>query len=185
MPGPATPLLVVVAGLVAAVGLTTAGCGGDDDDSGPATADLPSTRADLEAREWVLDPADSSLTVDDDNPVTLAVDGDAVSGRAPCNTFHGSFDLGDDDSVEIGPLALTRTACPGSAMEAEADFVAALEAVDHVEVDVDDENRMALTGDGDLRLAFRSYTADDLLAGTWDIVDVARGWAIAIVAVQG
>lgn len=69
-------------------------------------------------------------------------------------------------------------ACPGSAMGAETEFVAALEAVDHVEVDVDDENRMALTGDADLRLAFRSYSADELLVGTWDIVNVARGASI-------
>jgi len=177
---PAASRLVLAAGVVAALGLAASGCGWNDDvDSRAATAGLPSTRVDIEAHEWVLDREDSSLTVDDDNPVTLGVDGDTVSGRAPCNTYRGAFDLGADDSVEIGPLALTRMACPGSAMEAEDEFVAALETVDHVEVDVDEDgrdaaDRMVLTGRG-VRLSFRSYDADELLVGTWTITGVATG----------
>ena len=175
--------------LVVGIGAAAGACGWNDDvDSRTATAGLPSTLADLEAREWVLDRADSSLAVDDDNAVTLAVDGDTVSGRAPCNAYQGAFELGDDDSVDIGPLALTRMACPGSAMDAEDEFVAALEAVDHVEVDVDedgrdDEDRMTLTGPDDLRLAFRSYDAEELLVGTWDVLSIASGDSIDSVVV--
>jgi heat shock protein HslJ len=178
---PAASRLVLAAGVVAALGLAASGCGWNDDvDSRAATAGLPSTRVDIEAHEWVLDREDSSLTVDDDNPVTLRVDGDIVTGRAPCNTYRGAFELGADDSVEIGPLALTRMACPGSAMEAEDEYVAALETVDHVEVDVDEEgrddaDRMVLTGGDDVRLSFRSYDADELLVGTWTITGVATG----------
>lgn len=180
MPRPAARRLVFAARVVAALGLVAAGCGGnDDDDSRATTAGLPSTRVDIEAHEWVLDREDSSLTVDDDNPVTLRVDGDTVTGLAPCNTYRGAFELGADDSVEVGPLALTRMACPGSAMEAEDEYVAALEAVDHVELDVDEEgrddaDRMVLTGDG-VRLSFRSYDAEELLVGTWAITAVATG----------
>jgi heat shock protein HslJ len=175
--------LLTIAGAAAALGLTAAGCGWNDDvDSRAATAGLPSTRADVEAHEWLLDREDSSLTVDDDNPVTLAVTGDTASGRAPCNTYRGGVDLGADDSVEIGPLALTRMACPGSAMDAESEYVEALEAVDHVEVDVDedgrdDQDRLVLTGD-DVRLSFRSFDADELLVGTWTVVGVATGDAV-------
>lgn len=127
----------------------------------------------------MLDRADSSLATDDDPPVTLSVDGDLASGQAPCNTCRGTFDLGDDDSVEISDLALTRMACPGSAMEADDEY----EAVDHVEVDVDDGgrddgDRMTLTGPDGLRLAFRSFDADELLVGTWEVVNVHRGSAI-------
>ena len=181
MPRPAARRIVLAVGVVAVVGLTAAGCGWNDDvDSRAATAGLPSTLVDIEAHEWVLDRDDSSLTVDDDNPVTLGVDGDTVSGRAPCNTYRGAFDLGADDSVEIGPLALTRMACPGSAMEAENEFVAALEAVDHVEVDVD---RMVLTGGDGVRLSFGSSDADELLVGTWTITGVATGDSVDSVIV--
>ena len=178
---PAARRLVLAVGVMAALGLAASGCGWNDDvDSRAATAGLPSTRVDIEAHEWVLDREDSSLTVDDDNPVTLRVDGDTVTGRAPCNTYRGAFELGADDSVEIGPLALTRMACPGSAMEAEDEYVAALETVDHVEVDVDEEgrddaDRMVLTGGDGVRLSFRSYDAEELLVGTWTITGVATG----------
>lgn len=174
----------MIAGLAALVGLAATGCGWDDGvDSRAATAGLPATRVDVEAHEWVLDRADSSLTVDDDTPVTLSVTGDEVSGRAPCNAYRGTFDLGNDDSVEIRDVALTRMACPGPATEAEDEFVAALQAVDHVEVDVDDEgrddrDRMTLTGDDGLRLAFRSYDADELLPGPWTVVGVGTGDAV-------
>jgi heat shock protein HslJ len=173
----------VMLGLVA-VAVSAAGCGWNDDvDSRAATAGLPSIRADIEAHEWLLDRDDSSLTVDDDVPVTLSVNGDTVSGRAPCNTYRGSFELGADGSVEIDGLALTRMACPGSAMEAEDEYVAALEQVDHAEVEVDedgrdDRDRLVLTGDDGVRLAFRSIDAEDLLVAEWDIVNVATGDAI-------
>ena len=170
--------------LVAVAALGVAGCGWDDDvDSRAATAGLPSTQADVEAHDWVLDREDSSLPTDDDSPVTLSVDGDRVSGQAPCNTYRGTVEVGHDDSIEISDLALTRMACPGSAMAAEDELVAALETVDHVEVDVDDEgrddgDRLTLTGPDGLRLAFRSFDSDELLVGTWEVVNVHRGSAI-------
>jgi heat shock protein HslJ len=174
---PRSSLLGVTAVLVVAA----AGCGWNDAvDSRSATAGLPTTRQDIEEHEWVLDRADSSLTVDDDNPVTLSVTDD-VSGTAPCNAYRGTFDLGGelgDGGVEISDIVLTRRACEAATMRAEDEFIAALEAVDHVSVDRDDD-RMTLTNDEDqIRLAFRAYDADELLATTWDIVNVNTGDAI-------
>jgi len=165
--------------LVLALVLAAGACGWDDAiDSRSATAGLPSTRQDIEAREWVLDRDDSSLTVDDDNPVTLSVRGDQVSGTAPCNVYRGSFDLEDDDSVQIGDIALTRRMCEESTMRAEEEFITALGAVDHVSVN-DDGDRLTLSGDDDeVRLAFRAYDADELLVGTWQITGVATGTSI-------
>ncbi len=74
-------------------------------------------------------------------------------------------------------MVLTRRACEPATMRAEDEFVAALEAVDHVTVDADDD-RMTMTGDDGLRLAFRAYDADELLVGTWDIVNVSTGDSI-------
>lgn len=179
-----SPTIAGLATLVGLAGTLAAGCGWDDDvDSRAATAGLPSTLGDIEAHDWVLDREDSSLTADDDNPVTLAVDGDRVSGRAPCNTYRGTFDLGAGDSVEIGDLAVTRMACEQATMDAEAEYLEALEAVDHVEVDVDDEgrddrDRLTLTGDDGLRLAYRAFDTRAGLLGDWAIVNVATGDSI-------
>jgi heat shock protein HslJ len=173
-----------VCGVTLVIAVVAAGCGWDDGvDSLAATEGLPSIRADVEAHDWVLDPDDSSLTAAGDAVVTLSVEGDEVSGRAGCNAYHGSFSLGRDGSVEIGDLALTRMACDEATMKTEDEFVSALEQVDQVEVDVDDEGRddqdtMVLTGPDDVRLEFRSYDATDLLAGTWTVVNVATGDAI-------
>jgi heat shock protein HslJ len=176
---PRPSLLAVTVVLAAA-----AGCGWNDAvDSRTATAGLPTTRQDIEEHEWVLDRADSSLTVDDDNPVTLSVTRDDVSGTAPCNAYRGTFDLGGDlgdGGVEISDIVLTNRACEEATMRAEDEFIAALEAVDHVSVDEDDD-RMTLTrddGDNAIHLAFRAYDADELLATTWDIVNVNTGDAI-------
>ena len=41
-----------------------------------------------------------------------------LSGRAGCNTFSGSYRVGSD-GFQAGPLAMTRMACPGPAMQHE------------------------------------------------------------------
>ena len=70
-----------LAGLIA---VSAVGCANSEGD----TNGLRSTRVGLEAEDWVLVHADSSLTTDDDSPVTLAVDDDRVSGTGPCNTYQ-------------------------------------------------------------------------------------------------
>ena len=175
---------VTIAGLAAVVAAAAGGCGWNDAvDSRVATAGLPSIQADIEAVDWVLDPEDSSITVGEDTPVTLAVDDDVVSGAAPCNAYRGTIDLGDDGSVEISDIAVTRRACERQVMEAESEYLATLEAVDHADVDVDDEgrddrDRLTLTGPDGVRLAFTSFDARDLLVGDWTVVDVNTGAAI-------
>jgi heat shock protein HslJ len=175
------PWLVVVS-------LAAAGCGPTSVYSRSDTAGLPSTRQGIEEHEWVLDRGDSSLVVDDDNPVTLAVHDDEVAGAAPCNAYRGSFELDDDDTVDITDIALTRRACEPTTMEAEDEVVAALEAVDHARVedgddddDVDDD-RLVLENDDGVRLAFAAYDADELLAGTWEVVGITTGDSVDSVA---
>jgi heat shock protein HslJ len=176
--------LLSIVGVSVGLGLVAAGCGWDDGvDSLSATEGLPSIRADVEARDWLLDTDDSSLTDTGDAVITLSVTGDEVSGHAGCNSYHGSFSLGRDGSVEIGDLALTRMACDDRTMAAEDEYVAALGNVDEVDVDVDDEGRddrdtMVLTGPDDLRLSYRSYDAAGLLVGRWTITGIASGDAV-------
>ena len=172
---------LTLAGTAALVVLLAAGCGWNDSvDSLAATEGLPSTRADIEAHDWVLDYSDSSLSAETDTPVTLAIHGDDLSGMAPCNTYRGSFELGRDDSVEISDVASTQRACESEVMDAEDEYLAALEGVDRAKVDVDDEGRddrdhLVLTGPDDLRLSYRSFDAHDALVGDWTITGVNTG----------
>ena len=172
---------LTLAATAALVGLVVAGCGWNDSvDSLAATEGLPSTRADIEAHDWVLDYSDSSLSSESENPVTLTVDGDQIFGVAPCNTYRGTFELGRDESVEITDVAVTQKACDPRTMDAEDEYLAALEGVDRAKVDVDDEGRddrdhLVLTGPDDLRLSYRSFDAHDALVGDWTITGVNTG----------
>lgn len=171
------------------MGLVAAGCGPTSVYSRSDTAGLPSTRQHIKEHEWVLDRGDSSLTVDDENPVTLAVHDDVVSGAAPCNSYRGSFSLDDGGTVKITDVALTRRACePTTTMQAEEELVTALEAVDHARVedgdddDDEDDDRLVLDDGDGVRLAFDAYDADELLAGTWEVVGIADGDSVDSVA---
>ena len=172
---------LTLAATAALVGLVAAGCGWNDSvDSLAATEGLPSTRTDIEAHDWVLDYSDSSLSSESENPVTLTVDGDRIFGVAPCNTYRGTFELGRDESVEITDVAVTQKACDPRTMDAEDEYLAALEGVDRVKLDVDDEgrddrDRLVLEGPDELRLSFRSFDARDALIGDWTLTGVNTG----------
>jgi heat shock protein HslJ len=51
---------------------------------------------------------------------------DAVSGNAGCNTFNGQATI-DGTSIDFGPLATTRMACPEAQMGLETSYLAALD----------------------------------------------------------
>jgi heat shock protein HslJ len=130
-----------------------AGCGWNDSvDSRAATAGLPDARQLIQEHDWVLEPADSSLAGHDER-VTLSVVDDDVFGTAPCNAYRGDFALGNDDSVEISDITRSQRDCGAATTQAEDEFLAALEAVDTVDVDEDGNDRLVLRGD-DVRLTF-------------------------------
>lgn len=90
--------------------------------------------------EWVVD----QLTVDGDRveldpswPITLAVDGDVISGAAACNGYTGVIDVSDGaghGSFAVADLSWTEMGCASPAMEVEQAFLSALQAVDSYEV---------------------------------------------------
>ena len=59
--------------------------------------------------------------------VAFTADG-RVTGNGGCNRFQGNY-VATDKTVEIGPLAATRMACPQEIMDLESAFLAALQAV--------------------------------------------------------
>lgn len=97
-------------------------------------------------RMWTLkelegQPLDSTGSA---NPPTLmlATSESRVSGNAGCNRMAGTYTLGAG-TLEFGPLAMTRMACP--AMELETRFTTALAAVRQYRVET---NQLLLVADG-------------------------------------
>ncbi len=78
--------------------------------------------------EWIL----RRFSADEDAPaqpeITMAIEGDRISGASGCNTFTGAVAGGETaTSLSVGPLASTRRACPAEAMELEARYLSALQ----------------------------------------------------------
>lgn len=87
--------------------------------------------ADLGGTTWTL------LELDVDQPalaeasVTLSFAGDQLSGSGGCNTYSGSFTLGEDNPfvMTIGPVVSTQMACPEPILNQETAYLAALQNV--------------------------------------------------------
>lgn len=63
---------------------------------------------------------------------SLLIDGDSVSGKAPCNSW-GAKTTAALPAVSFGPIRATRMACPDLA--AESAFFEALQAMQRAELD--------------------------------------------------
>lgn len=82
---------------------------------------------------WTVFEIDGAAPVNAGVP-TLLFNGEGnVSGRGPCNSWGGSYDL-RGDRIEITNIFSTKMACPGPIGEEEARFFAALDAVDRIKV---------------------------------------------------
>lgn len=77
--------------------------------------------------DWVLEAfIDDGETIDVVADVTMAVDGDRVSGSSGCNTYSGSIDTDDGDLV-ISGVAVTERFCEDTdVMALEARYLDAL-----------------------------------------------------------
>lgn len=128
-----------IVGAIAGVGLLA--CGGSRQ---VPEADHPSTP--LTGTEWSLvslngKPADAG---NGGKPATLTLTtaDNRVSGFAGCNRLAGSYEVAAD-SLTLGPLILTRMACP-SGMELEQQFTGALGATRRYRID---DHRLDLLSD--------------------------------------
>jgi len=59
--------------------------------------------------------------------ITLGADG-RISGNSSCNRFTGSYEV-SGKSLKIGPLGVTRMACPAALMDQEQRFLKTIERV--------------------------------------------------------
>jgi heat shock protein HslJ len=127
----------------------TLGCGGGNPKptgGGETPQPTPEAGGSLAGREWSLTslggaPAEAG---NGGKPATLTFSdaGNRVSGFAGCNQLAGTYEA-KGDSLRIGPLALTRMACP-SGMELETKFGAALDATRSYRIT---GNRLDLVGE--------------------------------------
>jgi heat shock protein HslJ len=179
-PRPSRRIVLLGTTLLAALALALAACS-TDADTLSQTQGLPSLQVSLEAHLWVLQPARSRPRVAGGDAATIAFQNDRVHGRAPCNTFRGTVEYGDEDELTITKLATTQRACAPAVEQAEHAYLAALRHVDSAEVPVDDTDEAKLTGNG-VRLVFRALDARDTLTRTWHVTSVNTGDAIVSVA---
>ncbi|HEY2332809.1 MAG TPA: META domain-containing protein [Acidimicrobiales bacterium] len=166
--------------LAATRALLTSACARNKEvDTLSATYGLPS-QVDLEAEQWLLAPAQSTIAIGTGHPVTLVVNDDTVRGSGPCNSYRGTIDVGLD-CVTITDLNTTLASCvPPSVMAAEARYLAALKAVDTVDFS-DDHHHTTLSNDKGVKLSYDAFHLEDHLVGTWNIVNINTGDALASV----
>ena len=85
---------------------------------------------------WQVTTIDGAHVPDGvDVTMTFGADG-RVAGRGGCNRYSGSY-APTGDGLRIGPVAMTRMACPDPAMAVEGRFAAALDRATHSAQDSD------------------------------------------------
>lgn len=82
--------------------------------------------------EWVVEIIDN-IKVLPESHVTLRIDGQTVAGRAPCNTYRGTFTV-SGTTVEVGELLRTMMACDEARLSEENDFLTRLREVVRYEI---------------------------------------------------
>ena len=104
--------------------------------------------------EWVVEVIDNIKVLPESN-VTLRIDGQSVAGRAPCNTYRGSFAV-SGTTVEVGELLRTMMACDAARLSEEKDFLTLLREVVRYEMKSRDVLELK-TSDGKTIVARRQH----------------------------
>lgn len=78
---------------------------------------------------WILVSLDRLPVSGVDRPPTAVFEGSRVAGFGGCNRYFGQVVEKSPGAIAVGPLAGTRMACPGPAMELESRFYSAMARV--------------------------------------------------------
>ena len=98
----------------------------------PAGVDIVKTE-DLTRHDWMA-AVINGQPLSSPTQITLRFEGDGrISGNAPCNAYTGSYTL-EEGELAVGPLALTRKACPPPVMAQEQAFISVLEAASLIRI---------------------------------------------------
>ena len=114
-------------GLCAAVLLLTGCCG--------CRSHQKRTQRPLIGTEWKLVQLGGRAVegADADSFTLRCAETGDVSGKGACNRLMGSYQVGEDRSLKIGPLGATRMMCPD--MDSETQFFQMLDGVTHYDMD--------------------------------------------------
>lgn len=77
--------------------------------------------------EWVATRINGDAVTG--HALTLTIEGNKAFGSSGCNRYTGQVTLGNKDTMQFGPAASTRMACPGNADQQEAAYLKALQSV--------------------------------------------------------
>ncbi len=111
------------------------------------------TRRPLVGTEWELVQLRGEKVVPDEGKFTLIFmrEDNRIAGKGACNRIMGSYSLGENRAVKIGPLASTMMACPG--LDREHVYMRALESATHYEMD---GPMLMLLHNGELQAVFQA-----------------------------
>lgn len=111
------------------------------------------TRRPLTGTEWRLVQLYGERVTAEEDCFTLVFSPDEqrVAGRGACNRLTGTYALGERRALRIGPLGMTRMACPDG--EREARFAEAVGSATHYEMD---GPMLLLLSDGRLNAIFQA-----------------------------
>lgn len=117
------------------------------------------------------------LPMPDDAPITMAIDGASISGRAACNIYGGDLTI-DEDRLTIGAMSMTEMGCDPALMDAESAYLAALTEAERWARDGD---RLTLSGETvELTYDLVPPTPDAALVGTtWRLEGLIAGDAVS------
>ncbi len=153
-PPTSTPGAAVATAAPADAPAATAAAEMPGSDATPAAT--PDAAAPLAGTEWRLatfGPPGGEAPPLDETEITLGFpDAETVRGSAGCNTYSGTYELGDG-SLAFDAFAATEMACPNTAvMEQESAFLQALGAATSFTLE---EGRLTLSG-SDANLIFEA-----------------------------
>ena len=117
-----------------------------------------------------------------DTQLTLSFDNGAISGRAGCNSFRGSY-TEESGRIKIGPLASTRIMCADNkVMTQEQQFLKALESVQRWRIEGD---HLDMHRADDQRALEATQATLPKLAGTWNVTGYNNGREAVVSLISG
>lgn len=115
--------------------------------SGPGSANAEDVPVDLVGK-WRVEKIAGQVADPDVKTWLEFESAGTVGGTGGCNSVFGPLRL-DGDGLRIGPLAVTRKACPPKVMGQERDFLKAIPTVRHYSLRFENQVLILMNGSGD------------------------------------
>lgn len=171
-----------VAGLLAALLLLLAACGGTTGNRTPSPSPSGGTGMVDAIGDWRLvegEDAGVAIPLVEGHDVTMTVAGSRVSGRSACNQYGGEIVV-EGGQVRFGATSMTEMACEEPVMASESAFHVAMAKIRAAHREGD---RLTLSGDG-VRLVFawvEPPPTAEIVGTTWRLDSLITGEVVSSV----